>query len=90
MATGDEVWQAVQKIGPEDRKSFEILATLAFLAGPGDVVLITERGLARMTGYSRSTVWNRLHSLEDLGWLRRERAGRKTTCRLLIPEGAAL
>ncbi len=85
--SGTEVSEAAQK-ADLDKTTRHILMMLAFLAGTIDVVLISERGLAQKTGYSRSTVWNRLHRLEDLGWLRRERLGKQTMCTLLIPEAA--
>jgi len=76
--TGAEVWEAAENADLE-AKARHILLTLAGRADLFSSVQISERELAAETGFSRSTVWNRLHQLEDLGWLQATRAPFRTT-----------
>lgn len=86
------LWNAAVRAQVDDH-SRRILVTLAgeVLDDDDPVVVSSERELARWTGLSRSTVWNRLHRLEDLGWLKAERIpGARTIFTLLIPAGGGI
>lgn len=56
-----------------DNQSQEILNLVIAMAAPLNWVVSSERELASRTAFSRSTIWNRLHRLEDTGYLQIER-----------------
>ena len=88
MATGEQVWAAAMT-ADLDRPSRDVLLTMAGLSRGAGQVVTSERELARMTGFSRSTVWDRLHRLEDLGWLERV-SSRPTLFTFHLPAAAAI
>ena len=87
--TGADVWEAAEASDLE-AKARHILLTLAGRADLFSSVQLSERALAAETGFSRTTVWNRLQQLEALGWLAADRAPfRATIWTLQIPGARA-
>lgn len=69
-------------------KARKILLLLAAEAGSQDFVVTSERKLSQWTGYSRSVIWQRLHQLEETGWIEADRTPGIPTCiSLRLPGG---
>ena len=64
-----KTFMAIKEAGLEKKAEQISLSLYSWATGDG-MVVASERAIAGWTGLPRSTVWHRVHRLEEMGWLR--------------------